>query len=113
MNSSLAVSLALYVIYTLPLFVIALKSDHPYAWLAWIPFANIWLMCDMADLGLGWILILFIPYLGALVFQAVAWMRISENTNKPSWLGLLMVVPLLNLPTGYYMAFADTGRLVA
>jgi|SRR5579862_3207433 len=111
-DGSLIFGLVSYVIYTIPLFMIALKSGHPYAWLAWIPIADIWLMCDMADLELAWCLLLFLPCFGLLIFQLIVWMRIAENTNKPSWLGILMVMPLVNLPTGYYLAFVDTGRLV-
>lgn len=98
-----------YVVYTLPLFLIAVKSEHSLAWLAFVPIANLWLMCDMTDLDLWWILIaMLVPLIGGIVFQAVVWMRLAENTNKPSWLGLLMVIPLVDIAVGYYIAMVNT-----
>ena len=100
--------ICMYVFYHLPLFIIAVKSEHPLAWLAWIPLGEIWLMCDMADLPLTWVLLFFIPYLGAVVFSVMAWGRISENTNKPFWLAYLMLFPVINMITVYYMAMRNT-----
>ena len=40
------------------------------------------------------------------------WMRIVENTNKPSWLGILMIIPVVNLAIMYYVAFVDNGNLI-
>lgn len=98
-----------YVIYTLPLFLIAWKSEHDLAWLAWVPIANLWLMCDMADLDLWWILIaMLVPFVGGIVFQAMVWMRLAENTNKPAFLGILMVIPIVDIVVGYYIAMVNT-----
>jgi len=40
----------------------------------------------------------------------IAWVALS---SRPRWIGILMIVPVLNLLVGYYIAFADTGRFVA
>lgn len=103
----------LFIIEVLPLFVIALRSNHPMSWLAFIPVVNLWLACDMADLGLAWVLLCFIPLFGAVLFDILVWWRLSENTNKPGWLGLFMWIPFVNLLVGYFIAFVDTGGLVA
>jgi hypothetical protein len=106
--------LVLYIIYALPLFVIARKSQHPMAWLAFVPLADLWLMCDMADKEIWWILVaLLVPFVGWVLFNIVVWTAIAENTNKPSWLGILMVIPVVNLFVGYYLAFYDSERFVA
>lgn len=100
-------TLVFYVVYTLPLFLIAWKSEHPMSWLAFVPIANIWLMLDMADLPFPYAILLFIPIAGVMAFQALVWWHLSENTNKPGWLGLLMVMPFLNLFVGYYIAIVE------
>ena len=100
-----------YIVETLPVFIIARRCGHEYAWLAFVPLANLWLMCDMADMNVWFLLILLLPYVNIL-FLAVVWWRIAENTNKRGWIGLLMIVPLLNLLVWYYIAFVDTGRFV-
>jgi len=109
---SWAVLIALYIIETLPVYVIARKSAHEYAWLAFVPIANLWLLCDMADLEMWFLIIWLVPYVN-IVFLGVIWWRIAENTNKPGWIGLLMLIPLVNLLVGYYLAFVDTGRFIA
>ena len=105
--SRLFLPLVLYVIYTLPLFLIAWKSEHPLSWLAFVPLGNLWLMCDMTDLPLVYILWVVVPIVGVSIFQGVVWWNLSENTNKPGWLGLLMVLPLVNLGVGYYIAVVE------
>ena len=66
----------------------------------------------MADLEMWFLIVWCVPYLN-IVFLAWIWYRIAENTNKPGWLGLLMVIPVVNLLVMYYLAFVDTGGLVA
>lgn len=104
--------LMLYLIETVPIFVIANKCGHEYAWTAFVPFVNLWLLCDLADVNWMLIILVFFPFIN-IVFLGVIWWRIAENTNKPGWVGLLMLVPLLNLAVGFYMAFADNGRFNA
>lgn len=108
----LALVIGFYLIETVPVFIIAQKSGNPLAWFAFIPILNLWLLCDMADMEMWFLIIWCVPYLNIL-FLAWVWYRIAENTNKPGWLGLFMVVPLVNLVVLYYLAFMDTGGLVA
>ncbi len=104
--------LVFYIVETVPVYVIAKRCGHEYAWLAFVPLANLWLLCDMADLEMWFLIVWLVPYVNIL-FLAWIWWRIAENTNKPGYIGLLMVVPLLNLLVGYYIAFVDTGRFIA
>ncbi len=104
--------LLLYIIEVIPVYVIAQKSGHEYAWMAFIPIANLWLLCDMADMEVWFLIVWLIPYVN-FIFLEVIWWRIAENTNKPGWIGLLMPIPLINLPVGYYLAFAEGGRFNA
>jgi hypothetical protein len=39
------------------------------------------------------------------VFVIYAWMKASEAMNKPSILGLLMIVPILNFIIPFYLAY--------
>ncbi len=77
----------LYIIEVLPVFVIAKKSAHEYAWLAFVPIANFWLLCDMADLEAWFIILWLVPYVDVLFFGVICW-RIAENANKSDWIGL-------------------------
>ena len=64
--------------------------------LAFIPFANLWLLCDMADMETWFLIIFLVPFVN-VVLLGIVWWRIAENTNKPGPLGLLMLVPVLML----------------
>jgi uncharacterized membrane protein YhaH (DUF805 family) len=98
--------IVIYIIYALPIFIIARKSEHSCAWMAFIPLLNLWLLLDMADMELAWLLLYLIPIVNILFFIYL-WMRIAENTNKSMWWGVLMVVPIVNLFVGYYLALYE------
>ena len=104
------IAITAYILSSIPVFVIAHKSQHPLSWLAFVPLASLWLMCDMGDKPIWWLLLFFIPYVNILVY-ALLWMAIAENTNKPSWLGILMLIPLVNLAVAYYMAFYEPENM--
>ena len=100
-----------YFAYTLQ--VIALKNNDEYSWLAWIPIANLYLLWKMCDRPI-WFLVLiiifsFIPYLNMLfintILLAILWMDISERSLGNKWLGILAVMPIINVGFMGYLAF--------
>jgi len=98
--------IAVYVWVALCLQIIAKKTDTTNAWLAWIPIANIYLMCKVADKPGWWTILFFIP-IANIVFAILVWMKIAEFCNRPSWLGILMIVPIANLVVPGILAFAS------
>jgi len=98
--------LAVYVWLALTLHIIANKTDTPYAWLAWIPIANLYLMCKVAGRSGWWTLLFFIPLLN-IVIGIIVWMGIAEARHQPSWLGILMIVPIANLVIPGVLAFSQ------
>ena len=107
---SLPLLFVFYIIYQLPLFLIAQKGGHEMAWLAFVPIGNLWLMCDMVDANPALILLMVLPGIN-LCFYIYLWWQIAEYANKPGILGVLMVVPLLNIPLGWYIAMVEPARL--
>ena len=103
---NLFLDMVLYVVYSLPIFIIARKSEHEYAWFAFIPFLDLWLMCDMADVEIWWILIFMLPFINVL-FYIYLWSRIAENTNKSPLWGILMIVPVVDIAVGFYLALYE------
>jgi hypothetical protein len=104
--------IALYLVQTVPIYMIARKCGQQNAWMAFVPLANLWLLCDMAEMETWFLIIWLVPYVN-VVFLAFVWWRIAENTNKPGWVGLLMLVPLVNLAAAWYIATAEGGRFAA
>jgi len=98
--------LGVYVWMALCLHIIANKTSTPNGWLAWIPIANLYLMCKVAGKAGWWIILFFIPLVN-IVIAIIVWMGIAEARNKPSWLGILMIIPLVNLVILGVLAFSD------
>ena len=60
-----------------------------------------------------WLLvILFVP-VANMIMLILIWMAIAENTNKSPLLGVLMVLPIINIFAGYYMAFYEPKTMSA
>jgi hypothetical protein len=113
------VVLALYIYISLCLYLIAKKIDVPNPWLAWVPLADLWTFVASAGKEWWWLPIMaalialsLIPYIGfifILLNIAAAiylWICITENVGKNKWLGLLMIVPVVNLIFPAILAFS-------
>ncbi|NQT49729.1 hypothetical protein HQ571_03490 [Candidatus Kuenenbacteria bacterium] len=97
---------AMYVYTSLCLHFIAKKTSTKHPWLAWIPLVNIFLMLMIGKLSFWWILILFVP-LANLIFIIYLWVKITEARGKEKWLGVLMIIPIVNLVYQGWLAFSD------
>ena len=110
---SLFVLLITYIYSSFALMTIAKKTKTKRAWLAWIPIANLYLMTQIAKVDWWTMLIVLfaslIPIIGPLVSIAIIawwWWKIAERTKKPEWLGLLMIIPVINLVVIGILAWA-------
>ena len=106
----LLIMLALYVYMSYSLMVIAKKTNTQPAWLAWVPIASIFLMLMVAKKSLWWFILFFIP-LANVVFAVIVWMKISEAVGKPDWIGILMIVPIVNIFVPGYLAFSNSPAM--
>ncbi|MFC1969307.1 DUF5684 domain-containing protein [Chloroflexota bacterium] len=85
---------------------IAKKTNTPNEWLAWIPIANVYLLCKMAGRSVWWTLAVFVPLLN-IVMMIIWWWSVAEKRNKPGWLGISMIVPVVNLIVLGILAFSE------
>lgn len=123
------VIVALYVLVSYSIMVIARKTGTPHAWLAWIPVANFFLLVSIARLPIwyGFIPIILqalsggfrnerqgLSLISVLVaaFSAYVWMKISERRNHPWWVGLIALIPFGNIGVPVYLAFWDAKPAV-
>jgi hypothetical protein len=84
-----------------PLFVMATRLGYANPWFGFIPILNLVMLVQLADLEIWWVIVcLFcwfpIGYPG---------MKLAEKVGKPSWVGILLFVPCVNVICLYYMAF--------
>lgn len=115
----LLIVLAGYIYVSLCLYLIAKKTAIPHPWMAWIPLVNLWTF--VAAAGREWWWLAIIAALSALSLISVVgiifgllnlaaiiylWICITENVGKNKWLGLLMLVPIVNLIFLAILAFS-------
>jgi hypothetical protein len=98
--------LVAYVWLAICLMKIAEKTNTPNGWLAWIPIANIYLMCVIAGKPWWWLLLMLIPFVNIVIF-VILWWKISEVRGKPGWWGVLMLIPIVNFVIPGLLAFTD------
>lgn len=98
--------LLMYLAWGIALYMIAQKTRTENAWMAWVPILNIFLLLNIAQLGCLWVIAYFIPCVG--FFAAIyTWWRVCERRGKPGPLGILMVIPGVNLFVALYLGLAD------
>ena len=97
----LVIWLVAMLIFGYPFYVIATRQGHATPWFAFIPILNIVLLVQLADLEIWWVIVCLLC--GIVVIWPV--MKICEKVGKPSWIGILMIVPCVNIFVPYYIAF--------
>ena len=101
----LFIAIGAYVFFSLCLYLIAKKLNVAEAWAAWIPIIQIWPLLTSAGKPCWWVLLLCIPFVNAIV-SVYLWMCIAENLGRNKWLGLLMLLPIINFVFMGVLAFA-------
>ncbi len=109
---ALAIGAVLYVYFASMLMIIARKTATPSGWMAWVPIANLVLMCRIARSSYVWVALGLIPVVN-LIALAVLFMGIATRCGKPSWIGLLILIPVLNLLVPAYLAFGTPNTVSA
>ena len=94
-----------YVWVSLCIYMIARKTATDDAWLGWIPIVNIYLLCKIARRPGWWLFLFFIPLVN-FVIAIIIFTDIARECNQPSWLGILIIFPVLNLVLLGILAFA-------
>jgi hypothetical protein len=101
------IGIAIYVYYSLCLFLIAKKLDVPAPWTAWIPLVQLWTFVVSAGKPGWWVLLFLVPFVNLFV-GIYLWICVTENLGKNKWLGLLILVPLVGILYPGWLAFSKT-----
>lgn len=101
---SLLISVVVYVYIAYCFYALANKTNTPNAWWGWVPILNLFLFVAIAQKPWWWVLLLLIPIVD-IVLMVIIWMKIAERRGHPSWLGILMIVPIANFIIPGYLAF--------
>lgn len=96
---------AVYAFIAVCLQLIAKKTRTENGWLAWIPLANLFLIANISRKSVWWALLCFVPVVNIVAFLVLA-IGIAEARGKENWLGILMILPGVNLAVLGYLAFS-------
>jgi hypothetical protein len=99
----------MYVYSALAFSAIAKKVGEEPAWYAWVPLLNLWLLAKIAQVPPVSLLLIFIPVVN-LIYSLYLMMKVAERRGFPSWVGLLIVIPLLGLVVPGYIAWAEPSK---
>jgi len=102
----------LYLYGSLCLYLIAKKLNVPAAWTAWIPILQIWAFFASAKQPLWMVLLFILPFVNAIV-GVYLWICITENLGRNKMLGLLMLIPVVNLIFLGFLAFSKEENMPA
>jgi hypothetical protein len=100
----LLIAVVFYVALAYPLYVMGNKINSQNPWFAFVPILNMLLLIEIAGQEWWWILLMLVPCINFFVFIYL-WMKAAERMNKPSWIGILTIIPVLGLAVPYYLAF--------
>ncbi len=82
------------------LYRIGKKLNYPNSWYAWIPFLNVYMMCELGEKDMTFFLLvllfMFLCGIVSTVMLVMAWMRIAERCGKENWWGILIIIPIVN-----------------
>lgn len=111
----LVFSIAFYLYFSLCIYLIARKLGVPAPFLAFIPLVQAWTFAVAAKGNDSkpclWILGLCVPIVGVFI-GTYLWMCITENLGREKWLGLLILVPLINIGFMGWLAFSGGTRRI-
>lgn len=99
----LVVVAAIYVYMAVVFQMLARKTGTPDGWMAWIPIANLVLLCRIAGKSPAFVLLLMIPVVN-LIVAVILWMGVARARGKSEALGYLMLIPIVNLIVPWYLA---------
>jgi len=128
----LIMSVIIYLYYCYCLWTMARKRAFRWAWAAWVPLLNLYLLCRLA----GWGVVLGLVFTALLIAPTVLWfhyglktsgfaylmkrtlplvlllvalvvaVKLSVHMRRGWWFGILLVIPVVNYFAFWLMAFS-------
>ncbi len=91
----LGISLGLlYIVAAFGISMLAARLRHPHAWIAWIPVANLYLLCRLAKVSPLFILFAIVPVLNLFILAYLG-TCIAPRVGKSAVLGAILGFPIL------------------
>ncbi len=104
----IAVILFFYVFSCYLMMRICINAGSEPGILIWVPILQVVPIMRAADMSFWWILAIFIPFIGGILFSGVLWVKLCQACNKPAWMGIFIFIPILNLFLMLHLAFSKS-----
>jgi len=101
-----------YAYMSLVIMFIAKKTSTSNSWMAWVPILNMYLLCKAAGKSIAWFILMFIPFLN-IIAMVIVWAAVAERLGRPSWWGILILVPGVNIVIPAVLAFTGGSPKVS
>lgn len=105
-TAGIGVGVVGWILVSIGLMAIARRARTGSEWMAWVPFLNLVLMVKAADKELWWVVLCLIPCVNLFALPFI-WWKIAEKMGKPGPIGLLVIVPCVNLLVPLYLGFSE------
>ena len=99
---------AYYLYFSFAQFKIAQKLGIANAFFAFIPILQTWQLVEIAGKSALWFVGCLVPFVNLVVF-AILWMEAAKRVDKSPALGLLTLLPFVNLFTISLLAFGGAS----
>lgn len=90
---------------------LAAKTDTPNGWYGWVPFLNVILALQIARKPMWWLMLLMIPLLNIVAITLV-FMALCDSVDKPKWVGIMTLIPVIGWFVLPYLAIAGEEQIV-
>ena len=100
--------LLVYLLYSYCCMLICRKTGNPPGVLVWLPLLKLLPMLRAAGMSGWWFLAYFVPLVN--LAPLILWpLNIAKARGKSVWIGVLLLLPVINLFAFLYLAFSDTA----
>ena len=89
-------SIAIYAYTAFAWMTIAKKQKYKHPWLAWIPFANVAMILQLAGFHWAWVFLFLLPIFGWIalfILVIISTWKIFEKLKHSGWFSLSVIIP--------------------
>lgn len=98
--------LIMYLVGTIPYYVLAKKANHKHPWLAFVPIANSIQMLQIAGINPWAVLLLLVPLVN-IVFGIYMTCKFLIAFGRSGFEVLILIIPVANYIYLFYLAFSS------
>ena len=109
MIAAIGAGLIFYIFYCYCAMLICQKTGNPPGVLVWLPFVQLIPMLRAARMSPLWFVALMVPVVN-LIAHFVWSVKIVKARSKPTWVALVLLLPLTNILAFLYLAFSDAPK---